>query len=192
MEINSRLIIICGTIARTTSSATALLLCSHSVHPKPRETAFIFWRDFSQNNPQQWSYCTACHTFQQRRVLVAEGDVPRSSPHLCRFWCLNWFLGQLADAAFPPFFFTSCSGISSIRSEELAQGNRFIGKCRLHGVSGGLQSNPLFPAGLALRSDRLCRTLFSWILTNLQGQGWPNLGHCWNVVRVKKVLNGFM
>ena len=113
-------------------------LCSHSVHLKPKESSFIFWKDFSQKNPQQWSYCTAPHTFQQKRMLAAEADVLRSFPHLCRFWCLHWFLGQLADATFPPLSFTSCSGVSLIRSEELAQGNRFIGKCRLDGVSGGL------------------------------------------------------
>lgn len=41
MEINSSLIIISEAISRTMSSATALLLCSRSVHLKPKESVFI-------------------------------------------------------------------------------------------------------------------------------------------------------
>lgn len=98
MEINSNLLIISETIARTMSSATTLLLCSHSVHLKPRESEFIFWRDFSHNNPQQ------CDPLSREGASSSSSRCTKIIPPPLRFWSLNWFQGQLSDATFPPFF----------------------------------------------------------------------------------------
>lgn len=168
MEINSNLLIISETIARTMSSATTLLLCSHSVHLKPRESEFIFWRDFSHNNPQQ------CDPLSREGASSSSSRCTRSSPHL---WGSGVWTDFKGSYLMPPSLPSSISSsrVSSIRSEELAQGNRFIGKHRLNGVSGVSSPTFCFHHGTLWGQNGLCRTLFRWILKNLQVQRLHNL-----------------